>query len=148
LCGVLAPFVAVKDCIFFAQSNDGVEVTKSTTFTPITAKVLNYNGKMRGLLTNIVLLGFMPPGVKNYQNMLLPVVEMYAKRAPSTGKPLQVHTHAHPARTHTLSDVYPTSRICSSDVSDMFIRLSDVYPTRRMHIRRVGYVTDCRTSIR
>lgn len=100
LCGLLAPFVAVKNCIFFAQSNDGVEVTKSTTFTPITAKVLNYGGKMRGLLTNIVLLGFMPPNVKNYQNMLLPVVEMYAKRAPSTGEPLQVHAHAHPTRTH------------------------------------------------
>ena len=35
-----------------------------------------------GLLGSIWLLGYMPPKVKNYQNMLLPLVDMYAQFAP------------------------------------------------------------------
>lgn len=80
-----------KDCVFLAQSNDGVEVEKNTCYTPITAKVLNYSCKVRGMLQSILLLGYMPPKVRNYQAMLKPVVEQFAKHSPVTGVPVQVH---------------------------------------------------------
>ena len=83
--------VSAEDCLFFAQSNDGVVVGQAKqTYTPITAKLLNYKLGMRGLLQSILLLGFMPPGVKNYQNMLLPVVEMFQRRCPYNGEALTV----------------------------------------------------------
>ena len=35
-----------------------------------------------GLLGSIWLLGYMPPKVRNYQNMLRPLVDMFEKYAP------------------------------------------------------------------
>jgi hypothetical protein len=71
-----------KAFIYFAQSHDGVEIQKNVTYTPITAKVLNLPTHARSRLACIWLLGYLPPHVKNYQNMLLPMIEMFAKSAP------------------------------------------------------------------
>lgn len=43
--------------LYFAFSSDGVEVEKKVSYTPITAKVLNLPNELRGLLSNIWLLG-------------------------------------------------------------------------------------------
>jgi len=45
-------------CWYFAVSNDGVEVEKNVSYTPITAKLLNLPAELRGLLTCIWLLGY------------------------------------------------------------------------------------------
>jgi hypothetical protein len=82
---------AIKDsCLYFALSNDGVEVTKKTSYTPIVAKLLNLPAEMRGLLSSIWLLGYMPPYVKDYQAFLQPIADMFAAHAPSEGEPLTV----------------------------------------------------------
>ena len=78
-----------KSFLYFAQSHDGVEIQKNVTYTPITAKVLNLPTHARGRLACIWLLGFLPPNVKNYQNMLKPMVEMFAKSAPGK-EPIEV----------------------------------------------------------
>ena len=140
--------------LYLAQSNDGVEVEKNVTYTPITAKLLNLPPDLRGqasytsthchrvfgtpyqcgtayhertratsvrrtavvrrttmvrttyistpgtvmgrrtvcagMLANIWLLGYLPPKVKNYQSMLQPLVDMFAKHAPG-GEPISVY---------------------------------------------------------
>ena len=83
-------------CLYFALSNDGVEVEKNVAYTPITAKLLNLPPEMRGLLTCIWLLGYMPPKVKDYQAMLQPVLDMIAEHAPDSewGTPCAVHSVA------------------------------------------------------
>ena len=59
-----------------------------------------------GILQSVLLLGFLPPKCKNYQNMLLPVVEQFSRhgpggdpivvRHPTTGRDLKVFTvHAY-----------------------------------------------------
>jgi hypothetical protein len=45
------------ETLYFACSNDGVEVEKGVSYTPITAKLLNYPTALRGLLSSIWLLG-------------------------------------------------------------------------------------------
>ena len=40
-----------EDILYFAQSNDGVEVQKNISYTPITAKLLNLPVKLRGIET-------------------------------------------------------------------------------------------------
>jgi hypothetical protein len=42
--------------LFLGQSNDGVEVEKNVTYTPITAKVLNLSPKMRGRSSPLLVL--------------------------------------------------------------------------------------------
>jgi hypothetical protein len=88
--------------LYFACSNDGVEVTKNVTYTPITAKLLNLPGELRGMLANIWLLGYMPPKVQDYQSMLKPVVEMFAARNPDNETPLTVLS----AATRKISQIY------------------------------------------
>ena len=75
--------------LYFVHSNDGVEVEKNISYTPLTAKLLNFPPLLRGMLSAIWLLGFLPPHVKNYQNMLLPMVDMFARRAPGE-EPVEV----------------------------------------------------------
>ena len=79
-----------KDYLYFACSNDGVEVEKKVSYTPVTAKLMNMAADARGMLGSIWLLGFWPPKVKDYQAMLLPVVEMFAKHAPGE-EPIDVY---------------------------------------------------------
>jgi hypothetical protein len=45
-------------CLYFTCCNDGVEVTKGTSYTPITAELLNLPSELRGLLASIWLLGY------------------------------------------------------------------------------------------
>ena len=65
--------------------SDGVEVQKDTTWTPVTAKIMNWPSGVRCLLGAILLLAVFPPHVKDYDQMFLPIVEMLAKLAPRTG---------------------------------------------------------------
>ena len=78
-----------EDYLYFACSNDGVEVEKNVSYTPVTAKLLNVAPDARGMLGSIWLLGFWPPKVKDYQAMLQPVVEMFAEHAPGA-EPIDV----------------------------------------------------------
>lgn len=80
--------------LFFACSNDGVEVEKKISYTPIVAKLLNLPAALRSQMACFWLLGYMPPKVKDYQAMLHPVVDMFAARAPCTGDPLDVWSAA------------------------------------------------------
>ena len=104
--------VDLDSCVFIGQSNDGVEVQKRVTYTPITGKILNFSAKTRGLLQSILLLGYMPPKVKNKQNMILPVVEMFEKRCPRTGRPLKVFD----AYRQTTRKIY---FVCAQIVNDL-----------------------------
>ena len=68
--------------IFLAQSNDGVEVEKNVTYTPVVVKVLNASSEMYSTHTNKLMVGTFPKKVKDYQAMFRPIVRMYAKHAP------------------------------------------------------------------
>jgi hypothetical protein len=81
--------VEQENALFFTLSNDGVELRKNQSYTPITCKCLNLPPKLRGLLASIWLLGYMPPNVKDYQAFLKPVAEMFARHLPG-GAPLHV----------------------------------------------------------
>ncbi len=76
--------------LYFLMCQDGVEVTKGTSYTPVTAKLLNWSPKVRSLQGNIILLGFLPPHVQDYTAMLLPIAEMFASHEPAR-EPLIVH---------------------------------------------------------
>jgi hypothetical protein len=52
-----------KDHIYFMAGYDGVEVEKNVSYTPIVGQILNFPPKLRGLLSQIVLFGFLPPKV-------------------------------------------------------------------------------------
>lgn len=61
------------------------------TYTPIVGMFLNLPPVLRSLLSSIWMFGIMPPKVQDYQQMLLPVVEQFAKYAPGpTGEDLRV----------------------------------------------------------
>jgi hypothetical protein len=61
------------------------------SYTPIVGMFLNWPPVLRSLLASIWLFGIMPPKVKDYQQMLLPVVEQFAQYAPGpTGENLRV----------------------------------------------------------
>jgi hypothetical protein len=68
--------------LYFILCQDGVEITKNVSYTPVTAKLLNWSSKMRSLLGNIILLGFFPPHVKDYTAMLAPIANMFAQHQP------------------------------------------------------------------
>ena len=71
--------------LYFGNCQDGVELSKRVTYTPCTTKLLNWGKDLRGLLGSIWLLAYFPPKVQNYQAMLRPLVEMFARHQP--GKP-------------------------------------------------------------
>ena len=52
------------------------------SYTPIVSMFLNWPPALRQLLASIWLFGILPPKVKDYQQMLLPVVEQLEKYAP------------------------------------------------------------------
>ena len=61
------------------------------TYTPIVCEFLNWPPVLRSLLASLWMVGIMPPKVKDYQSMLLPVVEQLAKYIPGpTGEDLCV----------------------------------------------------------
>jgi hypothetical protein len=68
--------------LYFLLCQDGVEISKNVSYTPVTAKLLNWPSKLRSLLGNIILLGFFPPHVKDYTAMLAPIADMLARHQP------------------------------------------------------------------
>ena len=72
-----------KDCVFLHVSNDGVEVEKGVSYTPVTARLYDLPPSVRGLLRSILLLSYFPPYVKNYRNMCRPVCDQFAKHCPN-----------------------------------------------------------------
>jgi hypothetical protein len=73
----LRPFV-----LYLLLVSDGVEVQKDTSWTPVTAKILNWPSGVRTLLGAIILLAVFPPHVRDYDQMFLPIVEQLAALAP------------------------------------------------------------------
>lgn len=71
--------------LWLVMVSDGVEVQKNVSWTPVTAKIMNWPSGVRCLLGAILLLAVFPPNVKNYDQMFLPIVEMLAKLAPRGG---------------------------------------------------------------
>ena len=62
------------------------------SYTPIVGVFLNWPPVLHNLLASMWLFGVMPPKVKDYQQMLLPVVEDFAKYAPGPdGEDLRVY---------------------------------------------------------
>lgn len=80
--------------LYFMLCQDGVEVRDKKSYTPVTAKLLNWPPKMRSLLESIILLGFLPPSVKDYTAMLRPIVAAFAKYRPGQ-EPLELYDAAH-----------------------------------------------------
>ena len=68
--------------LYLLLVSDGVEVQKDVTWTPVTAKILNWPSGVRTLLGAIIMLAVFPPHVKDYDQMFLPIVEQLAKLAP------------------------------------------------------------------
>ena len=62
--------------------NDGVEVRKNTSYTPVTLKILNLPGELRGALGTMLLLGLFPPKIKDYNAMMRPIVDMFIDVGP------------------------------------------------------------------
>jgi hypothetical protein len=61
------------------------------SYTPIVCEFLNWPPVLRSLLASLWMVGIMPPKVKDYQEMLKPVVEQFAKYAPGpTGEDMHV----------------------------------------------------------
>ena len=76
-------------------SCDGTEIA-DRSYTPMVAKIVNYFPQARQLLGNLKLMGWMQPGVLDYQAHLLPFVRQLAKHQPN-GVPLKVHAQRHAA---------------------------------------------------
>jgi hypothetical protein len=64
------------------QVNDGVEVRKLVSYTPVTLKLLNMPGDMRGALGTMLFVALFPPKVKNYNAMMRPIVDMFIDLEP------------------------------------------------------------------
>jgi hypothetical protein len=65
-----------------AQVNDGVEVEKAVSYTPVTFKILSLPPGLRGALGTIVMIALLPPKIKNYNSMFRPIVDMLVALAP------------------------------------------------------------------
>ena len=75
------------------------------SYTPIVGMFLNWPPALRALLASIWMFGIMPPKVKDYQMMLTPVVEQFAKYAPGEdGKDMMVWAPKNHAETHRSRD--------------------------------------------
>ena len=87
--------------MYFVLVNDGVEVEKNVSYTPITLKVLNEPKDRRSKMGCIWLAAFFPPKVRNYQAMFTPLAEQFGRlqpgedglgvRLPDTDEAGQVH---------------------------------------------------------
>jgi hypothetical protein len=64
------------------QVNDGVEVRKNISYTPVTLKLLNLPGDMRGALGTMLFVALFPPKVKDYNAMMRPIVDMFIDLEP------------------------------------------------------------------
>ena len=70
--------------LYFALCADGVEVKDSKSYTPVTAKLLNWPPELRRLNGTIVLLGYLPPKVIDYGEMLSPIADIFAAHQPGS----------------------------------------------------------------
>ena len=71
-----------RSCLYMTFTCDGTEVEKNKCYTPIAAKYVNLPPQLRQLLGNIKLVGWMQPGVKDYQAHFRPFVRQLAKHQP------------------------------------------------------------------
>jgi hypothetical protein len=62
--------------------NDGVEVIKNVTYTPVTIKILNMLAGLRGALGTLLFIALFPPKVLDYNAMMRPIVDMLVDLAP------------------------------------------------------------------
>ena len=46
-----------------AQVNDGVEVVKAVSYTPVTFKILSLPPGLRGVLGTVVMIALLPPKI-------------------------------------------------------------------------------------
>ena len=85
--------------LFFSLHNDGVEVEKGVSYTPVVIKIQNWSSGMRIAQSGKLLIAVFPPHVKDYQSLLEPVARMFAKHAPGK-RPLTVWDAHREATTH------------------------------------------------
>ena len=81
--------------LYFSLCADGVEVKKrqDATYTPVTAKLLNWPPALRRLNTTIFLLAFFPPNVIDYGEMMSPIADTFALHQPGgTAIPVSIKT--------------------------------------------------------
>ncbi len=90
--------------LYLAVTADGTEIQKNVSFTPVTSKFLNFDMRLRSLMSNIRLHAVFPPSVKDYNNLFEPFVEeLYTHRPgggmpirmrhPDTNKPVHLYVH-------------------------------------------------------
>lgn len=53
--------------MIFTFTDDGTEVEKNVSYTPLVIRILNFPPQLRSLLGNLKLVGFLPPHVTDYQ---------------------------------------------------------------------------------
>ena len=56
-----------KLVMIFTFTDDGTEVEKNVSYTPLVIRILNFPPQLRSLLGNLKLVGFLPPHVTDYQ---------------------------------------------------------------------------------
>ena len=81
--------------LYFSLCADGVEVKKrqDATYTPVTAKLLNWAPDLRRLNTSIMLLAYFPPHPIDYGEMLSPIADTFALHQPGgTAIPVSIGT--------------------------------------------------------
>jgi hypothetical protein len=94
------------------QVNDGVEVRKNVSYTPVTLKLLNLPGDMRGALGTMLFVALFPPKVKNYNAMMRPIVDMFVDLEPR-GRGIAVGDQAiHVALAWILNDTRGVPTCC------------------------------------
>jgi hypothetical protein len=100
----------------FCQSRYGHTVNGiaiQVSYTPIVGMFLNWPPGLRSLLASIWMFGILPPKCKDYQQMLLPVVQQLAKYIPGpTGEDLVTKDadtgtdlHLRVVLSHILNDI-------------------------------------------
>ena len=99
--------------LYFSLCADGIEVKKNTSFTPVTAKLLNWPPEMRRLNGCILLLAYFPPKVLDYGEMFSPIANTFALHQPGKepmkikpgGKDTAAHADVWVVLANALSDI-------------------------------------------
>ena len=75
---------------YLALTADGTEIQKNISFTPVTTKILNFDCRLRSLMSNIRLHAVFPPSVKDYNGLFEPIVEEFYLHRPGGGDPVKL----------------------------------------------------------
>jgi hypothetical protein len=75
---------ARRYCMHGAQCNDGVEIHKNKSYTPVTMQILDWPQEQRTLLGSTWLLAVFPPGIKDYQALMRPIAQSLADVGPDS----------------------------------------------------------------